>query len=360
MSHHNSIKADRHSVGQIPLNFAQMRLLLKSLLWLVVFGVITAAAVVGFAYHWVNKPLELQKPEIDVRVPPGTRPGQIGELLVNAGVVMPADAFGWVARLTGQDRTIKAGGYQVTQGDSLLDVVRRMAQGEVTQRQVAFIEGWTIAQMMRALAEHPDVDQTFTPELLADQRLLASKLDVEQERLEGLVFPDTYVFSVGTTDEEILRRAVSAQAAILDQAWAQRAPNLPLKTPYEALILASIVEKETGRADERRRIAGVFINRLRKGMLLQTDPTVIYGMGDRYEGRIRKADLQRDTPWNTYTRAGLPPTPIAAPSKASLEAALNPEVHDFYYFVARGDGTSAFSKDLREHNRNVAKYILGR
>ncbi|MCD8566284.1 MAG: endolytic transglycosylase MltG [Burkholderiaceae bacterium] len=246
------------------------------------------------------------------------------------------------------------------QGDSLADVVRRMAQGEVTQRQVAFIEGWTIAQIMQALAAHPDIEKTIEPHLLEDHRALASRLGVEQERLEGLLFPDTYVFSVGTSDEEILRRALKTQEEIVQEAWQRRVPNLPLKNPYEALILASIVEKETGQADERRRVAGVFINRLRKGMLLQTDPTVIYGMGDLYQGRIRKADLQRDTPWNTYTRAGLPPTPIAAPSKASLEAVLNPEDHDYFYFVARGDGTSAFAKTLRDHNRNVAKYILGR
>lgn len=337
-----------------------MRWLIKTLIWLTVLGVITAAAVVGYAYHWVNKPLELAEPAIDVRVPPGTGPVQIGRLLVDAGVVMPAQAFGWVARLTGQDRTIKAGGYQVLQGDSLADVVRRMAQGEVTQRQVAFIEGWTIAQIMQALAQHPDVDQTIDPKLLADQRALASRLGVNQERLEGLVFPDTYVFSVGATDEEILRRALETQEEIVQAAWQRRAPDLPLKNPYEALILASIVEKETGQANERRRVAGVFINRLRTGMPLQTDPTVIYGMGDRYQGRIRKADLQRDTPWNTYTRPGLPPTPIAAASKASLEAALDPEDHDYFYFVAKGDGTSAFAKTLREHNRNVAKYILGR
>lgn len=337
-----------------------MRWLFKTLLWLVLLSFVAAAALAGFAYHWVHKPLELSKPEIDIRVPPGTRPAQIGNLLVDAGVVMPPESFGWVARLTGQDRTIKAGGYQVLQGDSLADVVRRMAQGEVTQRQVVLIEGWTIAQIMRALASHPDIEKTIEPHLLDDQRALAARLGVEQDRLEGLVFPDTYVFSVGTSDEEILRRALRTQEEITAQAWRNRAPDLPLKNPYEALILASIVEKETGQAAERKRVAGVFINRLRKGMLLQTDPTVIYGMGDRYQGRIRKADLQRDTPWNTYTRAGLPPTPIAAPSKASLEAVLNPEKHDYYYFVARGDGTSAFAQTLREHNRNVAKYILGR
>ena len=337
-----------------------MRWIFKLLFWLVLLGIITAAAVGGLAYHWVNKPLQLRQPEIDVRVPSGAGPMRIGQLLVDEGVVMPPEAFGWLARLTGQDRSIKAGGYQIQQGDSLVDVVRRMAEGDVTQRRVAFIEGWTTKQIMQALAEHPDVNQTIEAELLANQRALASRLGVEQERLEGLLFPDTYVFAVGTSDEEILLRALRTQDKVLEKAWQNRAPELPLKTPYEALILASIVEKETGRADERKRVAGVFINRLRTGMPLQTDPTVIYGMGDRYQGRIRKADLRRDTPWNTYTRPGLPPTPIAAASRASLEAALNPEDHDYFYFVARGDGTSAFAKTLREHNRNVAKYILGK
>jgi len=337
-----------------------MRWLFKLLFWLILLGAITAAAVGGWAYHWVNKPLELSEPEIDVRIPTGTGPMRIGQILVDEGVTMPAQSFGWLARLTGQDRSLQAGGYQIRQGDSLVDVVRRMAQGEVTQRRVAFIEGWTVQQIMAALAEHPDVNQTIEAELLANQRELASRLGVEQSRLEGLLFPDTYVFSVGTSDEEILLRALRSQDEVLERAWNNRVADLPLKNPYEALILASIVEKETGRADERKRVAGVFINRLRVGMPLQTDPTVIYGMGDRYQGRIRKADLRRDTPWNTYTRPGLPPTPIAAASRASLEAALNPEEHDYFYFVARGDGTSAFAKNLRDHNRNVAKYILGR
>jgi len=337
-----------------------MRWLFKTLLWLIVLGVITAAAVGGLAYYWVNKPLVLQSPEIDVRIPSGAGPMRIGQLLVDQGVEMPAPAFGWLARLTGQDRSIQAGGYQIRQGDTLVDVLRRMAQGEVTQRRVAFIEGWTVDQITATLAKHPDVNQTLEDELLSNHAELASRLGVDKQRLEGLLFPDTYVFSVGTSDEEILLRALRTQDKVLEDAWRNRAPDLPLKNPYEALILASIVEKETGRADERRRVAGVFINRLRVGMPLQTDPTVIYGMGDRYKGRIRKADLRRDTPWNTYTRPGLPPTPIAAASRASLEAALNPENHDYFYFVARGDGTSAFAKDLRQHNRNVAKYILGR
>jgi UPF0755 protein len=337
-----------------------MRWLFRSLLWLTALLAVSTAAVFGYAYHWVNKPLTLTEPIIDVRIPPGAGPNQIGRILVNAGVSMPTQAFGWVARLTDQDRNLQAGGYRIVEGDNLLELVRRIAAGEVSHRQIAIIEGWTTAQVIQALAAHPYVEQTIDLALLQDQRALAERFGVPQERLEGLIFPDTYVFPVGTTDEEILRQALNTQQRVLEQAWERRAPGLPLKTPYEALILASIVEKETGRADERARVAGVFINRLRKGMLLQTDPTVIYGMGERYQGRIGRAGLDRDTPWNTYTRAGLPPTPISTVSRASLEAALNPEEHDLYYFVARGDGTSAFAKTLREHNRNVAKYILKR
>jgi UPF0755 protein len=263
-----------------------------------------------------------------------------------------------LARITGQDTLIKAGGYQVVQGETPLGLLDRMAKGDVTNRQVTFIEGWNLAQIRAALAAHPDIDVTLGE--VTEQSELAAKLGVDSDHLEGLVFPDTYVFAVGSTDQEILKNAILAQQTILDQAWANRAPDLPLKTPQEALILASIVEKETGHGEERARIAGVFVNRLRVGMPLQTDPTVIYGMGEKYQGKIRKVDLQTDTPWNTYTRNGLPPTPIAAVSRASLEAALHPEDHTYFYFVSKGNGTSAFAKNLAEHNRNVSTYILGK
>jgi len=266
----------------------------------------------------------------------------------------------WLARLTELDREIKAGGYQVSEGDSLWDVLNRMARGEVSHRQVALIEGWTVQQIMQALARHPDVEQTLAMSSMHEQAQLAKQLGLDVSHVEGLLYPDTYVFPVGTRDEEILKRAIASQNSLLQELWQNRAPELPLNSPYEALILASIIEKETGRADERARIAGVFINRLRVKMPLQTDPTVIYGMGERYDGRIRKADLQRDTPWNTYTRGGLPPTPIASPGRASIEAALNPETHNYFYFVARGDGSSAFARNLADHNRNVVKYILRR
>lgn len=337
-----------------------MRWLFKSLFWLALILALAAGAVAGYAWHWVNKPLDLPRPEVDIRVHGGSGPGVIADTMIRQGINIPRESFILLARLTEKDRLIKAGGYQIRTGDSLWDVLDKMARGEITQRQITLIEGWTIPQILQALANHPDIEQTIEPVTLHDQKALAQRLGLSHDHVEGLIFPDTYVFPVGSTDEEILRQALRAQENLLRRAWENRAPDLPLNSPYEALILASIVEKETGHHPERARIAGVFINRLKIGMPLQTDPTVIYGMGELYEGRIRRADLQRDTRWNTYTRGGLPPTPISAISRASLEAVLNPEEHDYYYFVARGDGTSEFAKNLTQHNRNVSKYILGR
>ena len=335
-----------------------MKILFKLFISLFVFLGLSAGLVIGGAYYWANSPLILSKPTIDIRIPQGVTPNRVAQIIQQSGVDMPPQAFVWLSRITGQDKLIKAGGYQVVQGESALGLLDRLARGDVTNRQVTFIEGWNLAQIRAALAAHPDIDVTLGD--ITEQPELAQKLGVDSNYLEGLVFPDTYVFPVGSTDQEILQNAIVAQQTILDQAWAERAPDLPLKTPQEALILASIIEKETGHGEERARIAGVFVNRLRVGMPLQTDPTVIYGMGDKYQGKIRKVDLQTDTPWNTYTRKGLPPTPIAAVSRASLEAALNPEDHKYFYFVSKGNGTSAFAKNLAEHNRNVSTYILGR
>ena len=335
-----------------------MKILFKLFISLFVFLGLSAGLVIGGAYYWANSPLILSKPTIDIRIPQGVTPNRVAQIIQQSGVDMPPQAFVWLSRITGQDKLIKAGGYQVVQGESALGLLDRLARGDVTNRQVTFIEGWNLAQIRAALAAHPDIDVTLGD--ITEQPELAQKLGVDSNYLEGLVFPDTYVFPVGSTDQEILQNAIVAQQTILDQAWAERAPDLPLKTPQEALILASIIEKETGHGEERARIAGVFVNRLRVGMPLQTDPTVIYGMGDKYQGKIRKVDLQTDTPWNTYTRKGLPPTPIAAVSRASLEAALNPEDHKYFYFVSKGNGTSAFANNLAEHNRNVSTYILGK
>jgi UPF0755 protein len=262
-----------------------------------------------------------------------------------------------MARLTELDTKIKAGGYQLVQGDSPLRILRRMAQGDVTSRQITLVEGWNLRQIRAALAQHPDIKQSI--QTTSDSEL-RTQLSLEPQHAEGLFFPDTYIFPIGTTDLEILQRAARAQQQILDRAWAARQDNLPLRSPYQALILASIIEKETGKASDRARIAGVFINRLRLNMPLQTDPTVIYGMGEAYDGKIRKKDLQTDHAWNTYTRGGLPVSPISSVGQASLHAALNPEKHDFLYFVSKGDGSSAFARTLPEHNKNVSQYILGR
>ena len=232
-----------------------------------------------------------------------------------------------------------------------------MAMGDMTQRQVTVVEGWNLRQIRTALAHHPDIRHTL--DQLTDAQL-AERLGVDSPYLEGLFFPDTYIFPIGTTDLDILQRAYRAQRQILDKAWEQRSPDLPLASPYEALVLASLIEKETGSPADRARIAGVFVNRLRAGMPLQTDPSVIYGMGDAYDGKIHKRDLLADTPWNTYTRTGLPPSPIASVGRASLAAALQPEKHGYYYFVSRGDGSSIFATTLAEHNKNVSTYILGR
>jgi len=335
-----------------------MTIFIKLFVTLILFMGLLVSLMIGGAYYWVHQPLILSQPIVDIRIPQGASPNRVAQLIQQAGVDFPPQAFVWLARLTEQDKLIKAGGYQVVVGETALSLLDRMARGDVTNRQVTFIEGWNLLQIRAAITAHPDIEKTLDD--ITNQSELAQKLGVDLNHLEGWVFPDTYVFPVGATDQEILQNAIAAQQRILEKAWVNRDPDLPLKTPQEAIILASIVEKETGQGAERSRIAGVFINRLRVGMPLQTDPTVIYGMGEKYQGKIRKIDLQTDTAWNTYTRNGLPPTPIAAVSRASLEAALHPEQHKYYYFVSKGDGTSVFSNNLTEHNRNVSIYILGK
>ncbi len=346
-----------------------MGTLTKFLLFLVLPLILAAAAAVGSAYYWVHHPLELPTERVDILVPPGSTPLSIAKLMNQAGVPVNQQAFVAMARLGELDKTLKAGGYQIQQGDSAWVILKRMAMGDMTQRQLTIVEGWNLKQIRAALSQQPDIKQTLQSTTDAD---LISQLDpAVAEALknasgtalsvaEGLFFPDTYIFPIGTPDIEILQRAARAQQQVLNRAWEARQPGLPLKTPYEALILASIIEKETGKTSDRSKISGVFINRLRLNMPLQTDPTVIYGMGDAYAGKIRKQDLQTDTLWNTYTRTGLPPTPIASSGRAALNAALQPEKHQYLYFVSKGDGNSAFATSLTEHNKNVSTYILGR
>lgn len=331
---------------------------LKSLfLSLVVLGVVAAVAVGAGAWYWVQHPVSMNDDRIVFTVEPGNRLRTIAQRMNQAGIHVQEDAFVVLGRLTGHDTAVQAGAYQALRGDTPLTLLERMARGDMVQTRLTLVEGWTYQRIRQALRDHPDVKQTLAG--VSDQEVL-ERLGSQAPSPEGLFNPDTYVFVPGTSDFDILKNAYESQRTLLEQLWAERPDDLPLATPYEALILASIVEKETGHGEDRSRVAGVFVNRLRVGMPLQTDPTVIYGMGEAYQGRIRKKDLQTDTPWNTYTRRGLPPTPIASPGRAALQATFNPDQHGFYYFVARGDGTSEFSRNLAEHNRAVRKFILGR
>ncbi|WP_313464081.1 endolytic transglycosylase MltG [Achromobacter sp.] len=325
-------------------------------LWSFLLIVIAAAAAVGAAWSWMHRPMQLPADRIDFVVDPGSSPRTVARALNAVGVPMWEPGFVWMARLTEQDKLMKAGGYQAINGDTPLLLLERLARGDMTQRQITFLEGWTFRQIRKALRENPDIKQTLGD--VSDEALM-ERLGSDIKHPEGLFFPDTYVFTPGSTDYDLLRRAYQEGQRILQDTWAKRQSDLPVATPYEALVLASIIEKETGHGPDRRRVSGVFTNRLKIGMLLQTDPTVIYGMGENYQGRIRKRDLQTDTPWNTYTRPGLPPTPIAAAGRAALLAAVQPEQHKYLFFVSRGNGTSEFAENLSGHNRNVSRYILG-
>lgn len=318
---------------------------------------IIATALSAAAWYWADHALELDADRIDYIVESGTRPRGIAQLMNQAGIHIHEDGFVLLARLTGQDKLLKAGAYEAVRGDTPRTLLDRMANGDMTQTSVVLVEGWTYQRIRQALREHLQLKQTLDG---VSDEALSQRLGIAASNLEGLFHPDTYVFVPGSTDFDILRRAHYAQQQILDKLWADRDSDLPLASPYEALVLASIVEKETGHGPDRSRIAGVFINRLRKNMPLQTDPTVIYGMGAAYQGKISRKDLTTDTPWNTYTRPGLPPTPISSVGRAALLAVLHPESHKYLYFVSRGDGSSEFSENLAEHNRAVAKYILGR
>jgi len=330
------------------------------------FAVLLAALIIAVGgWYWTTRTaLPMQADRIEYQVQPGHSPRQVAQAMRQAGIAINEQTFMYVSRLAALDTQLKTGVYEARRGDTLWRLLQRMAHGQMVQRQITLVEGWTFQRILQALNAHPDIrptiDQTLAhqnPDHLATA--LRTQLGITQgSGLEGWFYPDTYHFTPGTPDVDILRRAYQAQQAVLDELWTQRDPGLPLNTPYEALILASIVEKETGHAPDRERIAGVFINRLKQGMRLQTDPTVIYGMGDDYQGRIRRRDLTTDTPWNTYTRAGLPLTPIASSSRAALRAVLRPPSHRYLYFVARGDGTSEFSENLQAHNQAVQRFIL--
>lgn len=285
------------------------------------------------------------------------RPGDslrgLAEMLRARGVILEAHSFVLLGYLTNRSRNLKAGEYRFRPGLSADELLDQIVAGRVIEYPVALLEGWTFQQFLQALANAPKLGRTtgLTPDDIM------TRLGYRGLHPEGRFYPDTYYYSTGHTDLDILARAFERMRARLEQEWADRDSNVPLKTPDEALTLASIVEKETGREEERRLIAGVFVNRLRRGMRLQSDPTVIYGLGSKYNGNIRIVDLRRDTPYNTYTRRGLPPTPIAMPGGAALAAALNPQTTTALYFVASGDGRHVFSATLKDHNAAVKQYL---
>ncbi|CAN7404774.1 endolytic transglycosylase MltG [Massilia sp. LjRoot122] len=320
---------------------------------LLVTGVIVSvAAVAGFSY-WAKSPLETGGQPIEFTINPGSGVGAAAQQMAKAGVPVNPQLFNILARVTGQAGKIKAGSYELKPDTTPRRLLSQIVRGEFAQEAVTIVEGWTFRQMRAALAAHERLRHDTVK--LSDEELM-KKISSEYTKPEGLFFPDTYLFAKGSSELAIYKQAHQAMLNHLKAAWESRDTSLPYKNPYEALIMASIIEKETGQKSERNMIAGVFVNRLRTGMMLQTDPAVIYGMGKNFAGDIRKQDLLTDTPYNTYTRAGLPPTPIALPGVQSLAAALAPAKTQALYFVARGDGSSQFSDNLNDHNRAVNQY----
>ena len=324
---------------------------MKKLFFLLLVSAILGAA--GVAY-WTTRPLTaMTAAPIDFTITSGSGVRGSAEQIAAAGVPVNPWLLELVARATGKSARMKAGSYTFKPGTTPQRLIDQLVRGEFAQESLAVIEGWTFSQMRRAIAAHPALKHDTAQ--LSEADLLA-KVAPGAKAAEGLFFPDTYLFAKNSSDLQVYRQAYALMQKKLDENWRTRAADLPYETPYQALIMASIVEKETGRRAERGQIASVFVNRLKRGMLLQTDPTVIYGMGERYQGQIRKRDLQTDTPFNTYTRAGLPPTPIALPGAESLQAALNPVKGTALYFVSRGNGSSQFSDNLADHNRAVNQY----
>ena len=324
---------------------------------LLVLLLLIAGALGGGAAWWLQQPLDLGgAAALELEIEPGTTPRGVARAVVAAGVRTDTRLlYGWF-RVSGQDRRIKAGNYEIPAGTTPQGLLQKLARGEETLRALTLVEGWNFRQVRAALARDEGLRHDAT---VLDDAQLMDKLGRPGVAPEGRFFPDTYTYAKGSSELALLRRALHAMDRRLEAAWAQRASDTPLKSADEALILASIVEKETGLASDRAHIAGVFTNRLRVGMLLQTDPTVIYGLGEKFDGNLRKRDLQTDHPWNTYTRPGLPPTPIAMPGKAALLAAVQPQQTRALYFVAKGDGSSHFSATLDEHNRAVNRYQRG-
>ena len=324
-------------------------------------GFVVLVVLAGFALAagtawWLNRPLDLVSDPVELSIEHGTPPREIAHAWVSAGVqASPLLLYEWF-RWSGRSRKIRAGSYEIGRGVTPRDLLNKMVRGDETLAVVHLIEGWTFRQFRAELAQADALKPTTAG--MSDAQIMDA-LGAPGVSPEGRFHPDTYAYSKGSSDLAVLKRAYRAMQKSLDAAWLERAPDTPLRNEDDALVLASIVEKETGVGADRGRVAGVFINRLRIGMPLQTDPTVIYGLGPSFDGNLHKRDLQTDTPYNTYTRSGLPPTPIAMPGKAALLAAVRPDPTKALYFVARGDGSSEFSETLADHNRAVNLYQRG-
>ena len=326
---------------------------MKSWRALVLLLMLVVGAAIGGAVWWLNQPLALAAESVEVSIEPGTAPREIAQAWVQAGVkASPRLLYEWF-RWSGQSRKIRAGSYEIGAGVTPMALLNKMVRGDETLAVVRLIEGWTFRQFRAELAKADALKPVSAS--MSDEQIMVA-IGAPGVAPEGRFHPDTYAYSKGSSDIAVLKRAYRAMRTRLDAAWQERAPDSPLQSADDALVLASIVEKETGASADRGRVAGVFVNRLRVGMPLQTDPTVIYGLGTAFDGNLRKRDLLADGPYNTYLRAGLPPTPIAMPGKAALLAAVRPEATKALYFVSRGDGTSEFSETLADHNRAVNRY----
>ena len=310
----------------------------------------------GWALWWVYQPMRLAAGTVDLSIEPGTLPRAVAQAVAKSGVDVEPDLLYWWFRVSGQGRQIKAGNYELDPGLTPHRLLAKLTRGEEALRAVTLVEGWNFRQVRAALAREDQMKPDTRG--LADDAVM-NMVGKPGLHPEGRFYPDTYTYAKGTSDVAVLKRALRAMDKHLAAAWEQRSPGTVAKSPDQALILASIVEKETGKAADRANVSAVFNNRLGVGLPLQTDPTVIYGMGAAFDGNLRKKDLQTDTPWNTYTRPGLPPTPISMPGKASLLAAVHPADSKALYFVARGDGSSQFSETLDQHNRAVNKFQRG-
>lgn len=324
---------------------------------LALVGVALAAAVVWHGHRVLHQPLTVSYDSQPLLVAPGDTLLGLAHRLAADGVLDAPERLVWAARISGRDLGIKAGEYELQPGMRADEMIDMLVAGRTVLHALTVVEGWTYRQLRRALAAHEAIEQTLDG---VDDAALMALLGREGEHPEGRFFPDTYLFSRGTTDLAFLERALRTMDAHLAQAWESRDVGLPYESPYEVLVMASLIEREARERAERPVIAGVFVRRLQRGMRLQTDPTVMYGLGPDFRGPLRTVHLRTDTPYNTYTRRGLPPTPIALPGASSLRAAVQPADGDALFFVSRGDGTHHFSATLEEHNRAVRRYILGR